>query len=360
MSGLPTRVLPPEEYPRWERFVAESPDGSPYANPRYLEVLAAVTGGTFEVVVAEKGDQLQGGVVLFTERRDGLVTISPRVLLYYSGFVFRPPTSRYPSERTAAQLAACQALAAAAADRPADIVRIKSRPTVTDVRPLQALGWSVDVAYSYQVPLDEPTLVLGRIDQNLRRLIKRADAAGLVATVDDDFDAFFRLHHDVHQRKGARLYLPREAFRRYVADLRAADLAELHHARLPTGEVVATALVIADGHPVAHLVAAGSDAAHQAVGANPFLRWKIMERLLERGYRGLDLTDAALNEVTRFKSQLGGELVPAFVLERPPSRRARLLHARAGLRGRIGALARRIRGLAARSVRPAGSVDSRE
>jgi hypothetical protein len=52
-------------------------------------------------------------------------------------------------------------------------------------------------------------------------------------------------------------------------------------------------------------------------GAAAFLRWKVFEWLASRGYTKNDLTDAELNSVTHFKSQLGGDLVMNFVLQRP-------------------------------------------
>jgi hypothetical protein len=44
------------------------------------------------------------------------------------------------------------------------------------------------------------------------------------------------------------------------------------------------------------------------MGASAFLRWRAFESLAQAGYAANDLTDASLNPVTRFKSQLGGEL----------------------------------------------------
>jgi len=68
--------------------------------------------------------------------------------------------------------------------------------------------------------------------------------------------------------------------------------------------------------------------------------------LHERGYRGVDLTDATLNPVTRFKSQLGGDLVHSLEVAAPTSRRYRVTSIfRAAVYG-----ARRRLGRAARSV----------
>ena len=52
-------------------------------------------------------------------------------------------------------------------------------------------------------------------------------------------------------------------------------------------------------------------------GATPFLRWKVFEALSAPWlHMASDLTDAALNPVAHFKSQLGGSLELCLVLEK--------------------------------------------
>ncbi len=120
-----------------------------------------------------------------------------------------------------------------------------------------------------------------------------------------------------------RLYLPEAPFRRYFERLRARGIARLYHARLPGGESVSAQLVLTGGHPVSHTVSAASDAAHRNLGATAFLRWEVFRRLAADGIAANDLTDAALNPVTHFKAQLGGDLEMCLWLESPGSARHR-------------------------------------
>ncbi len=80
---------------------------------------------------------------------------------------------------------------------------------------------------------------------------------------------------------------------------------------MPDGRAAATQLVLLGDHPVTHSVCAGAEPEWQKLGTTPYLRWKVFEQLAELGYAADDLTDAALNPVTRFKSQLGAELTTA-------------------------------------------------
>ena len=53
---------------------------------------------------------------------------------------------------------------------------------------------------------------------------------------------------------------------------------------------------------------------------------RVFEALSALGYAANDLTDAALSPVTRFKSQLGGDLHLSLLLEGPRSRLYRAGH----------------------------------
>jgi hypothetical protein len=150
-----------------------------------------------------------------------------------------------------------------------------------------------------------------RVDQNLKRLIRRCERDGVTYREDTDFDALFRLHWQTHQRKGAPLYLPEAAFRRFFERVHACGLARLGHAVFDD-KVVASQLMLVGPHPVSHTVCAGADEDYLRLGASAFLRWHAFLALHRDGYAANDLTDAALNPVTRFKSQLGVDLTPTF------------------------------------------------
>lgn len=70
-------------------------------------------------------------------------------------------------------------------------------------------------------------------------------------------------------------------------------------------------------HSVSHTVGAAADANHQDLDANPFLRWRVFEDRARCGSIANDLTDANLNWLTHFKSQLGGDLRVDMVVGRP-------------------------------------------
>lgn len=350
-SDISTALIPESDYDLWASFVAECPEGSPYALPGYLDALCSATGGRFRVLGVYRGEELAGGLALYDEDRTGGRVASPRLLLYYNGPVLRRYETRYPSERTSRYLKVMWAMAEWLETAGLDRIALKCLPGLSDARAFLARGWSAFPTYSYVVPLDDMEAAWKRVEQNARRLVGRAQKEGLTVTDDDDFESFYRLHEATMDRKDRNAYLPREAFRSFVTSARRQELAALYHARLPDGRAVATQLVLLGPVPVAHIVSAAADEEHASLGTNPFLRWRSFEALAERGYAGVDLTDASLNPVTRFKSQLGGDLTLSLELQSTPSARWRRAQARARL-------LRRARGAAGRVVRTLRPGDS--
>lgn len=346
-AGFATRVLGEAEYPAWRQLVARSPQGALYSTPEYLDALCEAAGGTFRILAVEKGDELLGGVAIYERTSRFGAYVSPRLLLYYNGVVLRPYETRYPSLRTSRQNEILEALERGLAVLGYGHITLRCRSSITDVRVFLARGWTARPQYSYVVPLADMDRLWARMEQNLRRLVERSAREGLSITADDDFDSFFRLHSQIHERKRASLYLPRAVFERFFDRLRSRGLARLYHARLPQGPSVSTQLVLLGPHPVSDTVCAASDGQYLNLGATAFLRWNVFKRLSEQGFTANDLTDAALNPVTHFKAQLGGDLHTCLLLESPESASFRWARRGRGLtrllRKKVEALTDRLR-----------------
>jgi GNAT acetyltransferase-like protein len=319
-------VLPETDFGAWARLVAGSPDGSLYSLPEYLDILCSTAGGRFTVLGAYQGDELAGGVALYERSSRYGPYVAPRRLLHYNGLVLRRYGTRYPSEQTARHLKVMSAVAAAISERGYAWTTLNCQSSLLDVRPFVAAGWSAAPQYTYVMDTRDLVGLWSRIERNLRRLIRRCEREGVTARGDEDFDAFHRLHVATMNRIEAECYLPQSAFRRYFEALRSARLCRLFHCRLPGGRVLASQLVLLGPGPITHTVAAAADPEFLEMGASALLRWKVCVALGEAGFGGNDLTDASLNPVTHFKSQLGGELRLVLSLEAPRTRAYRLGH----------------------------------
>lgn len=323
-TDIQLREMVQKEYDSWNRLVAASPSGSVYALPAYLDVLCSSTGGSFSILGVFRGSELVGGMPIYSEGSRGGRMIYNRLLLYYLSPVIREYSGQYPYERTSKHLAILRPIEEHLRTLECFYLHLNFRHPIADVRTFLSDAWHVQPSYTYMVDIKDLEETWRRIEQNMRRLITRAQKQGLVFTDDDDFDSFFRLHAEIHKRKGGPLYLPEASFRSYYERLKALSLARLFHARLPDGRSVASQLVLTGPKPVAHTVCAGASGEHMPSGSTPFLRWKSFECLSGLGYSWNDLTDARLNDVTRFKGQLGGDLKVNWAIMKRPSIRYRI------------------------------------
>jgi hypothetical protein len=317
------RELREAEYDSWRQLVAASDQGSTYALPEYLDVLCQATDARFRIVGVFVNDALVGGVPLYERRSRAGLFVANRLLLHYNGIVLRLPPKKSPADQTALTVAALSALERHLASQRYARLLLHNRSTMTDLRPFLTHGWRASLSYTYVVSLGNLSEQWERVDPNLKRLIRRCERDAITYREDADFDALYRLHLQTHQRKGSPLYLPAPAFTRYFERLHAFGLARLGHACLE-GTPIASQLMLTGPHPVSHTVCAGADEAHLRLGASAFLRWHAFAALARDGFRANDLTDASLNPVTRFKSQLGGELTPTWSIARADSLAFRL------------------------------------
>ena len=325
-AKLTVSFLQESQYGAWTQLVSHAPSGSVYSTPEYLDVLCSAAGGRFRILAAERGGELVGGIALYETHSFWGRKCAGRLLLYYNGIVEKVHASKYASERTSRHSDLMLGLEAALARERFGRIEIRNRHPLTDARVFISSGWQVTPSYSYEVSLTDLSLTWERIEQNLRRLIQRSTREGVRFADDDDFESFFKLHARTHERKHVALYLPRESFERYFRGLHALGLCRLFHARLPDGRAISSQLVLLGPHPVSHTVAAALDPDYMQIGATPFLRWKSFEKLAELGFEANDLTDAQLNPVTHFKSQLGGDLKMNLVLRHPDSMGFRIEH----------------------------------
>jgi hypothetical protein len=174
-----------------------------------------------------------------------------------------------------------------------------------DVRPFWSKGWTVAASYSYVVPLDLEA-AWGKVEQNLRRLIDRARNAGMtLCDGDDAFDDFFRLHAATLDRHGAGVYLPRDAFRRVLHDLRRNGWAGTTRFA-PKWRASRRAARLARAAFRSHTACAGADPESTNRERPRFLRWA-PSGLARSATRGTT-SDAALNPVRISKSAGGAQL----------------------------------------------------
>ena len=306
--ALEAEVLAEEHYGAWDHFVAgQERTGSIFSTVQYMDILCRAAGGSFSVAAIRDGDSFIAGLGVYRRRILGHEVISHRMLLSYNGPVLRDDLFAATGSRSKG-FEALNALCRFLSRQNVSGVTLHCRDGHQDFRPFLNRGWGASPFYTIVVPTADSGQLWNRFDRNARRLVRRAEESGCTVEPDGDFDFFYHAHQEIHRRKGAPLYLPEAAFRRFVDDLAAAGLGVIFTARLASGVPAAAQLQLLGRHRCSHTVCAGSDGAHLWTGAGYLLRWRAFVELGARGYASNDLTNASYGDVTRFKEQLGGTL----------------------------------------------------
>jgi len=324
-SDITVRTLDKQEFELWDRFVDESRHGSVYSHSYFLEALSIAFGRKFRILGAFRNNDLAGGLgILYSTGRFG-DEISPPPLQYYNGPVIADFESKYPSVTSSRQAGIIHAIMDELESGKYALAELSNRHTLDDPRILLWRGWNIFPRYTYVIPIDDLEKQWSRIEQNLRRLISRCERQGMALELSDDADAFYTMHHDTYHRKGVKPYISREKFIALYRSLNEKNACQIYFARTADGRAAAAQVVLMSKHPVTHTWMAGSNPEFLRSGASAFLRWKAFEDLNQRRYAYNDLTDAMNETVAKFKSQLGGELVPSFVIYKEISSKLRMM-----------------------------------
>ncbi len=318
MSGnFAFRLLQPDEYDTWRRLVSTCEEGSNYHLPEYLDALAVATNARWRLWGVFCRESLEGGIATYEIPTRLGIRATSRLLLYYNGPIVRPSPSSHPTNQERHRWNVLGAIESGLREQAFRNVRFKARAPNADFRVFLARGWRAKPSYTYVADVTDLAALWQRFDNNLRRLVRRCETEKVQFVEEGDFENFWRQHQDINQRKGAPLYLPEESFRQFFGQLRAQNLVRLFEARSPSGDSIATQLVLLGPHPVSHTLSAAADAADQQGGANAFLRWRVFEWLAAQGLQANDLTGAEHESVARFKSQLGTHVEMSLQVELP-------------------------------------------
>jgi len=314
-------MLSEDQYDEWDKLVDLSPHGSIYSKSFFLKALCEAGGTHYRILAVFRGEEMAGGVGLhFIHSKFGEI-VQSRGLLYYNGMVIKANETKYPSKSTYYDMDIVKALCRELEDKRYASIQLLNRGSLEDIRPFLFCGWSAQIQYTYEVPLQDMDLLWQRTEQNVRRLITRCQKMKREWAASDDFTAVYRLHEATCARKGIPTYFPFEQFQALYNRLSLNNNAQLFLTLSSESQPIAGQIVIYSAHPVTHTWAAAADPEYMNTGASAFLRWKVFEEMSRRGFAFNDLTDAMNETVAKFKSQFGGILRPCYRVFRLNSRR---------------------------------------
>ncbi|MFC6731762.1 lipid II:glycine glycyltransferase FemX [Haladaptatus sp. DYSN1] len=304
---------------RWNDYVAASPQGTFFHQLEVLDVLAAHSRTTLELLVGRKGEEVVGLFPVFVKSVFGLtVAFSPPAGLKipYLGPVLL--NSSHLRQRTLE--ARHQEFVDGCLEYLEETVRsrylnIRSAVGYEDIRPYIWHGFDILPRYTYHVDLTGgKDHLLAQFSGDARTNIRKAEANEATVTVGGE-DAIERIITQVKAR-----HVEQDKRFEVTPEL----VMELYR-RLPAGSVLPYEAHVDGTYAGGNIVVSFGDTICVWLGGatpgldvpvNDLLDWKIMADGVENGLTWYDFAGANVQQINQYKSKFNPVLRPYFNIER--------------------------------------------
>lgn len=316
IASVEIRDLAPDD-PAWRLLTSSAVGATPVHDPRLSQVAALTAGCRWSALGAWRQGQLVGGVAVVVDRHGD---VWPRSLAPYNGPLVAPMPNSHPAVRHRHGSAVAGALLDELISRHRSVT-LRLRPGSIDVRAVVDSGWSLTSTFTFEVAVADLDAAWHNIDDNRRRLIRRAERRGCVVREVEDFSEsvaaeVHRLHLLMREGYRSTTDLDADSWKSALRKLFDADLARLFIVFDADGTAVAFVLST-NTRPVSTLLATGADPDRLDSGAGALLRWRMFCELSDHGAHFVDMNGARIGPEGRFKASFGGELVDRWELTSP-------------------------------------------
>jgi hypothetical protein len=303
-AALTVRRINPDEHPAWDRFVAESPQGSVFGLSAYLDAFEVRR----DIIVAKEGERIAAGMVL-ARNRLGLAT-NP-LFVKHLGILFAPSAgSRHSRRERERHLAASLALAV----RGIASFDYSFSPGFDDWLPLRWQGFRQETRYTYRLGPERGGAWRKSAQGRLRNDLLAAERIGVVAEAGGTVAELVDAVRATYRRRETRLPVDSGLLAARLEQLRSTGMLTIFLARARNGTVASAAALVAD-QKVAFLLLSGF---HEGAprGATALVVAHAIDVTLAEG-RIFDFEGSMIRRIERFYRAFGGELVPYFRIWRP-------------------------------------------
>jgi hypothetical protein len=314
-NKLVLREVEQDEFPKWDEFVDESPQGSIFSKSFWLKYNAELIDGQFKILAVFNGDLLLGGIGICIKQHMLGKEIKVPVLTPYSSVILRNPSTKYPHKIASEQLNVVEKIIHQIKLGKYLAVKIINTPRMNDVRAFYWDNWTVKPGYTYEIPLSNFDDTKGMFAHSVRKQVNKSEKSNIQVKVKDDFESLYSFLKSTFKKRERPLFLNKNKFQKLYNNLKKHNCCKMYFAELDDGKPISGRIALFTKHQVAHDWVAGSDPDYLNSGATPFLIFKILEDLSQNGYKYFDMDGANVPTIARFKSTFGGDLRHYFISE---------------------------------------------
>jgi hypothetical protein len=300
------RALSVSEFARWDEFVRQSPQGTIFHTTLWLET----TGEPFQLLGCFRGDELHGGLALglVSHRVAGMPLPS---FTAYLGILYSGVHAKYVTEiSTNKEIGIAFAVFL---KEKFDWVELSFAPEVVDLQPFIWQKFTVELHYTYRLPLRDLSSVLDNMDGARRRNLVSAEKQGVSVEVGADFSQIVRLREISFERQGMIASDVPAAVRIEVA-LRRAGRCQTFLARSKEGEPLGGVWIVWDEKRAYYLLG-GYDHSTKSNNAVAFAMWRAIQfTAVDLALLEFDFEGSVIPPVERFFRKFGATLTPFYAI----------------------------------------------
>jgi Acetyltransferase (GNAT) domain len=328
VSQYNVRTIQESEWPVWDAFVHESPQGTLFHTTKWL----TSTGAPFRIYGCYQEDALIGGMAVelvgpkaaghsFFTTSTGELEVNGNsvgnVLCHgascpYLGVVLPPPSKKYLTT-LAQHRRILNSLALHIKDQFASI-HSRMVPEVIDMQPFIWAGYSISLRYTFRIDLSDLAIAWGDMTDKRRNDIRKAERDGIIVDDQGSMQDILALVMGTFQRQGRAARFSELAERRDQM-LRDNNQCRCFIARNRSGEAVGGIYMVWDNKCAYYLMGGyGVASAHRGAGALAI--WEAIRFASSTlGLQQFDILAAGSPSIERFIRDFAGRLTVAFMVD---------------------------------------------
>lgn len=284
--------------------------------------LDAVAGDSWNVVVVEKGGEIQAAMPYVMKQKFGLTLLTQPTLTQNLGPWIRPTQAKY-AKRLSREKDLMQALI----DQLPSYTHFQQNwhHTVTNWLPFYWKGFEQTTRYTYRIDgLEEEEAIWEDVQSNIRREIRKAsNREGVVVRDDLSIDDFFSLNEMVFARQGKTLPYTKAFVKNLDAVATERKARKIFIAEDSQGRRHAGVYLVWDSQSAYYLMG-GGDPELRNSGATSLCMWEAI-KFASTVTQSFDFEGSMIEPVERFFRAFGARQTPYYAISHTPSKLFKLM-----------------------------------
>lgn len=289
------RPLSPQEFPLWDRLVAQCTAATAFHDSLWLVEICAAAGDALELVGAFENAELVAGLPVQVRKRGPFSLARRAFATPYANVLAR-------AEYDGASL--IQEFLHRVSLRYSSFTYASSPFTTL---PPCLRDWDLQEKRTFVLDLSNTQEIWNGLSKPLRSRIRRAERRGTVIDASPHLEDFYSLYMTTFTRRKLAPPFTRESFCRGIGRVVESGKGKAYVAYAPGGEPCAARLVLFDSTR-AYCALAGSNPSVTKEQVSDLLMWEVI-RCTSEVRRELDLVGANVKGVAEFNRKYHGELL---------------------------------------------------